>query len=513
MCQPIGSGMPIVPPIRLKVSRGLIGFVGWIKDSSNGRLGSRWRQSWPATVGAETARSRQQHRSTALAGAEAEAALRGNDVAATDDDDDDEGDEEEEEEETRATSSFNTITTTGTRRQHVFRHSDTFNHFDPPDEMDPSLAALLPPMMSHTNSEMTMGSVNSEVMMGNVSSEVTMSSVNSFNMGRMASLHSMDNLAPMPQANSMPNLNNNNNNNNMMAGGGSDSMGNFVIQANSMPNLPMMATVPSMSHPMSNMTGVPCTNGTMTGMNNMGSFNNMNTQVSYNMTPCPGMPMSIPIATADKSDHTVTLTPPPHPPVDSQGSTQPPSMISTSSLSIPMMDPNSGSEGALDSDNSPRVGRTPSTGTPPEGVPKTTLMLRNLPRCYTQSLLVTLLENEGFTPEYDFLYLPVDFKSHSALGYAFINAVDEESALRMYKHFNNFTKWGVPSNKKCSVGWSYKSMGLDANVQRYRNSPVMHPSVPTHYQPIRRLNGKLIPFEEPTKTIKPPRQGTQLVLP
>merc|ERR550532_1895913 len=55
---------------------------------------------------------------------------------------------------------------------------------------------------------------------------------------------------------------------------------------------------------------------------------------------------------------------------------------------------------------------------------RTTVMLRNLPNNYTRAMLIDMLETEGFGDTYDFLYLPMDFRSKAALGYAFVNLLD-----------------------------------------------------------------------------------------
>lgn len=47
--------------------------------------------------------------------------------------------------------------------------------------------------------------------------------------------------------------------------------------------------------------------------------------------------------------------------------------------------------------------------------------------------------------------------------------------------------------------------GREAHVERYRNSPVMHPSVPEPYKPIILQGGERIPFPAPTKMPKAPR--------
>lgn len=135
----------------------------------------------------------------------------------------------------------------------------------------------------------------------------------------------------------------------------------------------------------------------------------------------------------------------------------------------------------------------------------TTVMLRNLPNNYTRAMMLELVDKEGFAGKYDFLYLPIDFKSNSSLGYAFANLVDHEQAELFRKKFEGFEGWAVPSQKVCCVNWSSPFQGLDAHVQRFRNSPVMHESVPDEHKPILFKDGTRIPFPEPTKSIRAPR--------
>lgn len=136
----------------------------------------------------------------------------------------------------------------------------------------------------------------------------------------------------------------------------------------------------------------------------------------------------------------------------------------------------------------------------------TSVMMRNLPNGLTQKMLVELLCLEGFAGCFDFLYVPVDFRSSSGLGYAFVNLVSHEVALRFVEHFTGFTRWRVASSKICKVTWSDAVQGLQAHIERYRNSPVMHESVPEDHKPMLFVGVQQVQFPPPTKTVRAPRR-------
>merc|ERR1719350_2632681 len=94
----------------------------------------------------------------------------------------------------------------------------------------------------------------------------------------------------------------------------------------------------------------------------------------------------------------------------------------------------------------------------------------------------------------------------SSLTHAFVNLITAEDAARVREHFEGFTSWNVPScQSSCHVVWNDKHQGLAALVERYRNSPVMHESVPETCKPILLCNGRITQFPSPTQRIKPPR--------
>merc|ERR1719473_419342 len=132
-----------------------------------------------------------------------------------------------------------------------------------------------------------------------------------------------------------------------------------------------------------------------------------------------------------------------------------------------------------------------------------TLMLRNIPNGYSSVMLSELLDSAGFNGQYDFLYLPMDFRNGVNIGYAFVNAVDPAAASRLRETFEGFENWAVQSGKTCEVSWSQPQQGLSEHLERYRNSPVMHESIPVEYKPRLFRNGREVPFPPPTKFIKP----------
>mmetsp|Transcript_10264 Transcript_10264/g.24657 ORF Transcript_10264/g.24657 Transcript_10264/m.24657 type:complete len:391 (+) Transcript_10264:87-1259(+) len=143
------------------------------------------------------------------------------------------------------------------------------------------------------------------------------------------------------------------------------------------------------------------------------------------------------------------------------------------------------------------------SGPDPQG--RTTVMLRNLPNNYTRDMLLDLIDSMGFRGQYDFLYLPIDFQTHACLGYAFVNLVDPGAVPSFWTAFDGFSNWSLPSKKVCYISWSGPHQGLEAHIERYRNSPVMHGEVGDECKPLIFRDGVRIEFPPPTKSIRPPR--------
>lgn len=137
---------------------------------------------------------------------------------------------------------------------------------------------------------------------------------------------------------------------------------------------------------------------------------------------------------------------------------------------------------------------------------KTTVVIRNLPHTYTREMVCEFMDDEGFKGRYDFVYLPTDFRSWLAFGYAFVNMVTPEDANDIMRCLEGFDAWKHDGEgKTCNVVWSDPYQGLEANIERYRNSPVMNESVSEQYKPMLFSSGRLVPFPAPTKKLRQPR--------
>jgi len=132
-------------------------------------------------------------------------------------------------------------------------------------------------------------------------------------------------------------------------------------------------------------------------------------------------------------------------------------------------------------------------------------MMRNIPLEYSRADLLGLIDQQGFSGLYDLVYLPVDFRTELNQGYAFINFTTAENTEMFRSHFTGFSEWLVPCERICEVSYSDQAQGIDAYIQRYRDSPMMHESVADRFRPVLFQDGQRIPFPKPTKNIRAPK--------
>lgn len=148
-------------------------------------------------------------------------------------------------------------------------------------------------------------------------------------------------------------------------------------------------------------------------------------------------------------------------------------------------------------------------GEPETSDVQTTCMLRNLPSRCTRDMFVRTLDDHGFKGKYNLVYLPKDFRTGCSLGHATVNFISNAQAHRFRCQFCGFSDWPVCEQKVCEVSFCPALQGLQAHIDRYKNSPVMHDSVPDSFKPILLAKGFRIPFPAPTRSIRAPRQRAE----
>jgi len=135
-------------------------------------------------------------------------------------------------------------------------------------------------------------------------------------------------------------------------------------------------------------------------------------------------------------------------------------------------------------------------------------MMYGLPHSMCRQDLENFLDREGFVGSYDFIYLPTDLQLGGCFGYGFVNLVTPQEALRFQQHFADF-QWSTPQEEPLGLRVSAALQGLDQLSERYRNSPLMHRSVPMRIRPAVYSRGVVAPFPPPTERLRAPRTRTE----
>ncbi len=102
---------------------------------------------------------------------------------------------------------------------------------------------------------------------------------------------------------------------------------------------------------------------------------------------------------------------------------------------------------------------------------RTTVMIRNIPNKYTQVMLLSEID-VAFKQEYDFFYLPIDFKNRCNMGYAFINFLDSQSIISFWAEFIGQRWYNFNSEKVCAMSYA-RIQGRASMIARFQNSIVM----------------------------------------
>jgi len=151
----------------------------------------------------------------------------------------------------------------------------------------------------------------------------------------------------------------------------------------------------------------------------------------------------------------------------------------------------------------------PSSQTAFPAVPKalqTTVVIKQLSLSCTGEKLSELLDAEGFKGDYDFVYVPWELEKRVAHGFGFVNMVSHEAALQVMALLEGSTRW-FGDTSALHVRWSNPHQGLEAQIAKYINSPIMHSSVDKSFKPMLFRDGIQRPFPAPTNAIEPPQIG------
>jgi len=136
---------------------------------------------------------------------------------------------------------------------------------------------------------------------------------------------------------------------------------------------------------------------------------------------------------------------------------------------------------------------------------QTTLIIRNIARHCTRKMLLDFMDRQGFHREYNLVYLPMRFADSGNFCYAFVNFVSESMAMKFQETLNGCDDEDIFGENCAEISWS-QCQGLDANIEKFRNSSAMHPSVDDECRPLLLKNGKVVAFPQPTQKIKQDRR-------
>lgn len=93
-------------------------------------------------------------------------------------------------------------------------------------------------------------------------------------------------------------------------------------------------------------------------------------------------------------------------------------------------------------------------------------MIRNVPNRYTVEELLADMLNEGINGSFDFVYMPMDFKTKRNRGYGFVNFRTSSSAEFFAQTFHGKQLQRYTTNKVVAIS-AAMTQGLEANIAQY----------------------------------------------
>ena len=123
-------------------------------------------------------------------------------------------------------------------------------------------------------------------------------------------------------------------------------------------------------------------------------------------------------------------------------------------------------------------------------LPKTTLMIRNIPQAYTPE---TLLQEWPNTASYNFFYLPFNSRLQRNLMYLFIDFTTAEAALEFKNYWQKRRLASYSCQKPLNIGFA-DVQGRDENLRQLRKRRLFH-TKDQMCQPLVFRNGARMPLE------------------
>jgi len=131
----------------------------------------------------------------------------------------------------------------------------------------------------------------------------------------------------------------------------------------------------------------------------------------------------------------------------------------------------------------------------------TTLMIRNVPRRYSEEALALELQAFMGPRSYNFLYLPWDTRRSSNVGFAFINFCSAPVAAKAFEMMNG-ARWRLLETNKVITVMAAHLQGLAMNLAHYSGTCVAEEG--RLHAPIVLINGSRISFRDAVQQFCPP---------
>ena len=142
--------------------------------------------------------------------------------------------------------------------------------------------------------------------------------------------------------------------------------------------------------------------------------------------------------------------------------------------------------------------RSPTTTASPTAAtgPVTTVMVRNIPTRYTSLSLIDVLKEHGFDKTFDFMYLPMDFRTKKNVGYAFVNFISAEYVSKFTTVFQGM-QLKASTSQKCLEIVPSRRQGFIDNIGVFGASELLtSTNQQAHFKPLVMVDGDLCPLDD-----------------